>query len=283
MTDIKWLDEKIYWLSAMLGVNNDLFLKNFNSTSEYYTYFTSSKTEDIKQFIDIISKDLGFIPPITQYDWEGVLLDDEKLRGIMSSGQIIISMNNVGDKYSLSATTIHELMHYYLMNRKNIVLPDNIENEKITDLAAIVLGFGKFILNSKAIPVNVAHNVSLGLLTPEETAHAYTKISAMRNVKNLSFISLNGLGLLNQYEKSLKKNYKDTRVQSKENEPGILSKLIAAPLDLFLKIMDTIIRTPIKLFKRKKLKMCPYCRKKIDKDLTVCSKCNRLLIEHVSK
>lgn len=53
--------------------------------------------------------------------------------------------NNV---FEVSAILAHELMHYYLIEKKNILLPNMLENEILTDFATISAGLGIVVLNS---------------------------------------------------------------------------------------------------------------------------------------
>jgi len=193
--DANWIDEKIFWLTGVFFIDDSLFFSNFDATPEIYKYFESSTTRDIRKAVEIISGKLGFIAcPFIQYDWDGNI-DDNKARGVIGGGKIVISMMNVGDKYALSATTIHELMHYALIHEKKITLPDEKENEKITDLAAIVLGFGKIILNGKVL-TNKYVTTTLGVLTPEETAYAYKKICSLRSINDLRYLNDSALNIL---------------------------------------------------------------------------------------
>ena len=51
---------------------------------------------------------------------------------------------------AIGATLVHEISHQFLQSNE-ISYPNVDENEKLTDLASIVCGFGKFVLNGLAL------------------------------------------------------------------------------------------------------------------------------------
>jgi len=292
-----WIDEKIFWLTAIFNVDNSLFFSNFNATPEIYSYFESSKTKDIQKVVEIISNKLEFIAPSIEYDWDGNI-DDDETRGIIGKGRILISMMNTGDKYALSATTIHELMHYALMYRKNITLLDEEENEKITDLAAIVLGFGKIILNGKVL-TSYYIKTTLGVLTPKETAYAYKKICELRHTNNNNYLNDNALNILRgdpikndpRFETDYKRYETKKAILTVISIIGIMilslgevateTIISIAIIILFFIAIYWLIKVPKKVspvLKRKK-KKCPFCKKDIPNKAYTCPKCKRVLRE----
>ena len=100
-------------------------LWGYDSTTELYRHFESGKTQDAQKAVDIISKNFGIVPPTLHYDWSGELDHNLNIKGQMSKGQLTISLTFTLSKFALAATVAHELMHYILVYRKNITLPDN--------------------------------------------------------------------------------------------------------------------------------------------------------------
>lgn len=60
---------------------------------------------------------------------------------------IAINEKHKNDPYSAVAVLSHEIMHLYLMSRRRIFLPDEQENELLTDVATIYLGLGVLVIN----------------------------------------------------------------------------------------------------------------------------------------
>jgi len=265
----KWIDKQIYWLTAMLSANTS-YQKNYDSISELYSYFYSGKTGDAQKAVNLISKHLGMTPPIFHYDWSGELDHDSSLRGQMAKGQLTISLTFTLNKYLLAATVVHELMHYFLIYRKNIRLSDNLENEKTTDLAAIVLGFAVIMLNGKIIDRNKDKVSALGYLDFEELAYACDKINSLRNIKGYSGLTTDG----NQIVWGTIKNGNLIHRQNTNSNIGINLA--------FLKSRKKSIHNLISKHKsREEMKNCPFCRKKIKNRLYICNYCKRVVKEKI--
>lgn len=292
MIDNKWIDKKIYWLTAIFGTDDNFFINNFNATPYIYSFFETGKTDDIIKVVNFISDKLGFVPPNVQYDWSGEVDESEKIRGIMSQGRIVLSLLNTTNKYALAATTIHELMHYVLINRKGINLPDKTENEKITDLAAIVLGFGNLIFNGKVLKINSNAYEGLGILTIEETAYAYYKVCSLRKIYSTNFLTADVVEWLSKKggKKQGGKNQSTfeagyTTVGVGKQHWNIRQKFLKIIYSLPYKIKDTknILFIKIKqlikdIILKRKRKNCPFCKRKIQINFNSCPHCKRQIV-----
>lgn len=267
------MDEKILWLTAVFSVTQEDYIRNFNDTDTIYSFFTSGKTVDIKKAVEFLSQRFGFVAPSVQYDWSGEISDFDSVRGIMTEGRIILSILNTYNKYALAAVTVHELMHYALINRKNIIFPDRAENEKITDLAAIVIGFGNLILNGKAVKREEMGGVSetLGILTTKEAIYGYNKVCRLRGINNVEFLT--------PEVKSQVQSYKVTaNIETKKEKRSNLWKIIQGYCAVLYRIFWPFVKDRKQ---PRKFKKCPFCKKSIVFDSEICTFCNRLLIERV--
>lgn len=289
MDKYKWLDDKIYWLTAVTSVNEEQFKKNYNSTYDLYHFFESGKTIEAQKAVDFISKNLNIVAPFLHYDWSGELDHDLNTKGQMSKGQLTISLTFTTDKHALAATTVHELMHYFLMHRKNIVLPDNQENEKITDLVAIVLGLGNIMLNGKVLSIEDRKINTLGYLTLEEIAYAYKKVDSLRNVSDYYHLTYNAKRILDgTIENNSGVNFKSNKYQTQKPYKPI--SLFTSVKFGFKKILYWLNiaskKTPIflknllsNLYAFTQRKDCPFCHKNISKKSRICKFCKRTLVE----
>ncbi len=282
----KWIDEKIYWLTAVMSVNNDIFQKNLSSIAELYRYFESGKTEDAQKAVNLISKNLSIVPPNLHYDWSGELDHNLNIKGQMSKGQLTISLTFTLSKFALAATVVHELMHYFLIYRKNITLPDNLDNEKITDLSAIVLGFGKIMLNGKVINFEKQKINTLGYLSLEEIAYAFKKISALRNVNDFAYLTYDANRIIDgtiRYNDNFtsRKGLLDGNIDLKFfKEPFIfLWQLILKLSRLIKRSIIFLHKTFMNLLHSLQRKSCPFCHKNIERNSIVCKFCKRTLRE----
>ena len=290
----KWVDDKIYWLTAMLSVTNDIFQKNYNSIPELYRHFESGKTQDAQKAVDIISKNFGIVPPALHYDWSGELDHNLNIKGQMSKGQITISLTFTLSKYALAATVAHELMHYILIYRKNITLTDNTENEKVTDLAAIVLGLGNIMLNGKFIGAEGNKISTLGYLTFEEIAYAYKKIDNLRSVSNYSNLTYDAKrildGIIEHANSATGFNFRSSKhpSQAPYKTMSLYESIIFGFKKTYywLNVVSKKILTFVKnllasLYGFTQRKKCPFCHYSISRVSRKCGHCNRTLMEPV--
>jgi len=93
---------------------------------------------------------------------------------------------------SVAATLCHELCHKWLQIRK-INSPNKVENEILTDITSVYLGFGKIMLNGSESEKVERHTtpdgiqtihegISVGYLNRFQLAFVYCMVSAMRKI-----------------------------------------------------------------------------------------------------
>jgi hypothetical protein len=278
MSNKEWVDKNIYWLTSMLSVKDDVFRKNYDSPPDLYRHFESGKTEDAQKAIDLISKHLGIVPPILHYDWSGELDHDTNIKGQMTRGQLTVSLTFTVNKYLLAATAIHELMHYYLIQRNYISLPDQAENEKITDLSAIVLGLGSPMLNGKVISIEDKQIRTLGYLSLEEIAYAYKKIHDLRKMIGYSYLTSDSLRIMNG---TITKNnsYHGQSASSSDITLESVKKSFLLMNKSIKKLFINSKQNLSNIINSSKKKSCPFCHRQIQKDTVICKFCKRTLIE----
>ncbi len=275
----KWVDEKINWLTAVLAVTKELFQKNYDLIYSIYPYLESGKTEDAQKVVNLISKNLNIAPPLLRYDWSGELDHDAASRGQMSNGQIIVSLTFTKNKYLLAATVVHELMHYVLIHRKNVILPDTLENEKLTDLAAMVLGLEGVMLNGKVIDTFKDKINTLGYLSLEEIAYASQKIHSARNIKG--YVNLNNYGL--QIINGTISNAQNTQ-HSYDSDLDLkaIKKMFGSAGKHAKTLLANSKRSFSNVISSSQRKNCPFCRKSIQKDSDICKFCHRVIRERIN-
>lgn len=273
-----WIDEKIYLLTATLSVSKELFQKNYDFIYSVYPYLESGKTEDAQKVVNLISKNLNIIPPAVHYDWSEELDHDMNSRGQMSEGQLIVSLTFTSNKYLLAATVIHELMHYFLIHRKNVALPDKLENEKLTNLAAIVLGFEIVMLNGKVIDIVKDKINTLGYLSFEEIAYASQKIHTLRNLQG--YINLNSYGwqIING---TISKAQNIQYSYDSDFNFGSIKKTFLSANKYAKNLLIGTKRKLSNVISSSHRKSCPFCHKNIQKDSITCKFCNRVLKEKI--
>lgn len=108
------------------------------------------------------------------------------------SREIRINMKEGYNFHTVAAIICHEITHHYLFGR-NVRLSDTDENERLTDLAAVYLGFGLYMLlgykpykvdrtstNGSAGTVTKTISYSVGYLKPEQIGYAIKKTNQLR-------------------------------------------------------------------------------------------------------
>ena len=94
-----------------------------------------------------------------------------------------IPFHYLGKKHGLGAVLAHELTHVVLFSQ-GLVLSDISENEMLTDLAAVYIGFGKLMLNGLFVPANGPGTKAtlLGYLPFDLIVYSYQTVNKMRNI-----------------------------------------------------------------------------------------------------
>ncbi|MEM3473763.1 MAG: hypothetical protein QW735_04155 [archaeon] len=152
----KWIEEQLNFLFARF---KDYYPSSrnffFEPTQETYVGLESGDEKDLNFVVSKISQHIGLSEaPLAKYDWSIKL-------GYHIAGQAIIDRKNqinivrvpfkfVGNYYAIGSIIAHEMSHFFLFS-KELVLNDEVENEKLTDLMSVFLGLGKLMLNGKVL------------------------------------------------------------------------------------------------------------------------------------
>jgi hypothetical protein len=150
--DYNWVQKEI----IKLGQNN-LFIESLSMlepTDEIYGKLSCGDQYELQNVVNLMGEHLHLSNiPLVKYDWS-LKIPIHAAGRIRNPGsdksEIHIPFSIIGKPFALGATLAHEISHQ-LLNLNGISYPDVIENEKLTDLASIVLGFGKFVLNGLAL------------------------------------------------------------------------------------------------------------------------------------
>lgn len=185
---VQTLLEKLIFLEARTGA--DVRYRTMDPfTSPFYDHLSIQRTaRDIAQFAGLT----GFTFII------GVAKQDEKVGGhidLSASGpEVFIEIDSDLMEFpdAVAATLCHEICHKWLQSH-GIWLPISIDNEILTDIAAVFLGFGKVMLNGCNV-TNVAHRpvangtqtitktLRSGYLDRDQFALVYRLVCAMRRL-----------------------------------------------------------------------------------------------------
>lgn len=214
----KWIDEKVEYLYSQIGrVPQKDFL--FEPTKEFYE---TLERIDLIPSIDVVldnikrdkppyvtfsaateslAKHLGRdIPKIEFCPLKGAS-NGRNIAGRITiagrSEKIEISSEFKEKELQLGRILAHEISHDFLYS-EDIKLPNIEENERLTDLASLMLGFGKLVLNGMEERMGI-QSLRLGYLSPADTAYAYVRINALYGVleeKSLKNLTHNALKLV---------------------------------------------------------------------------------------
>ena len=186
----KWIDEKIKILDVKLCAfkpnNSDFF---FEPTKHIYDKLDSGFDLDLQYVAREIAYHIGidFIPNC-KYEW-GLKMELEvagQISSSTSSHSIEIPFYYAGRKYAVGYIIAHEMTHAFLFS-KGISLNDSKENEVFTDLTAIFIGLGKFLMNGVIVTNEKCDNegLILGYLSPELITYCYNSVCEHRDIHNL--------------------------------------------------------------------------------------------------
>jgi hypothetical protein len=138
----------------------------FLPTNDIYEKLATGDTCELQNVVDLMSNHLKLSHiPIAKYDWS-LKIPFHAIGQIKNSGTevsvISIPFSSVGKPYAIGAILAHEMSHQILALSK-MYYPNLDENEKLTDLASIAIGFGKLVLNGLAIEASGVEGMSVNL------------------------------------------------------------------------------------------------------------------------
>lgn len=220
--DQEWVDESLNWLRMELGEEHFNSLSTILPTDEFYPWkftgtikdaeFVLERTMELMQITDVnIQLDLFNNSPIVGSD--GYILTtpgDKKGNWDSASGMyqqiengILISIEQSQLNYpeSLIATISHELSHCILLGENRL----EINDEYLTDLTAVVYGFGIFIGNSrfKFSSSDIGWQTSNQGYLPEQVI-AYAMACLQQTRKEEDFTAFLNKSMKNHYNRCLK-------------------------------------------------------------------------------
>ena len=168
-----WLEGRVAWIVREFGIerlreevvlpNDDFFPDEYNGTEDDVRRLFKQVCEYMG--VDPGRVDLRFyrvgdrraLTPLDGWAWTVGLYPDKEGRAVIQ-----IEESQFNEPLSLVATFAHELAHVLLLGEHRLK-EDEEDGERVTDLLAVLLGFGVFMANSASHT-----NVFLGLLEGRE-------------------------------------------------------------------------------------------------------------------
>ena len=100
-------------------------------------------------------------------------------------GEINILIKPQYDVDAIIAIACHECAHHFLYKRK-ATLSDKDENERLTDLATIYMGFDEYMKRAYTVrQVDSHHSAKLGYLNSSEMSYAHVVVERLRLVEEM--------------------------------------------------------------------------------------------------
>lgn len=157
-------------------------------TQEIYDKLVSGDEHDLQAVVNLMAHHLKISRiPIAKYEWS-LKIPAHAAGEIRNPGAevsvIRIPFAFVGKAYAIGAILAHEMSHQFLAIA-GIWYPDVGNNEKLTDLASLAIGFGKFVLNGLALEASGVEGMAvvLGYIEPETKMLAYLHSCHLHGVR----------------------------------------------------------------------------------------------------
>ena len=228
LEDKNWVDDNINWLRNELSEEHFLSIETVTPTEKYFSenYNDAEKNAEyflsqVMQLMDIKDLEVELIffsdDNFVEMDDGRVLTTNENEEGSYQSALGIYEMNEKGfkiyierkqlkDPMSLIATISHELSHEILLGENRI----DENDEYLTDLTAIVYGFGIFLGNTKFNFKQYSNNgffgwqsSKQGYLPEQVIAYAMAKLSFERE-EEVSYSKYLNKSMKEYFDKSIK-------------------------------------------------------------------------------
>jgi hypothetical protein len=188
----EWVDYRLAFLSEKIGFCRTRKADyNFEPSEVFYSQLESGEESDLESAVSLIGKHIGIdrIPNV-MFEW-GIKMELEVAGQInVDTGEIKVPFYYAGKKYPLGTILSHEVTHSFLKS-KGVWLSDELQNEMLTDAAAVFLGLGKLYLNGVLSDANDCSPESLKLcyLSPELIGYCYKQINEVRGIAAESYLS----------------------------------------------------------------------------------------------
>jgi len=196
----EWIDEKVDYLHSKIGGNFVLFeptkefyeklekidiilpieqvLKNIDENRPPYVTFDDA-TKSLEKHLGRRIPKIEFYPMGFGTNINGSYIAGKiQVRG--ESREIQISSDYKKKAKQLGTILAHELAHDFLFSI-GTTLTNSDENEKLTDLASIMLGLGKLTLNGIEEKTDSGRK-KLCYLSSSDLAYAYVKVNSLYKV-----------------------------------------------------------------------------------------------------
>lgn len=299
------------YLSSTLGiykphVGDEFF---FEPSPGFYGFIAQGTTEALNEGMRILARHIesrncpiieewqGMTNPLTTLEYD--FAENNEPPGLIKyngphRSKIELCITNKHSPFVMGAILAHELTHFYLFN-KGIILNDEIENERFTDLATVYLGLGKLTLNGyepiiwEIRRTNKTYTYSIGYLSTDEIAMILYNLCKFRNISiEIAKVNLSekSLELLLNWKVIVDKYYKEIQDCQKKLE---IKNLRKAKLKKFIKKILFLdrqkdLKLPKPSSEKFRIIVCDNCNQKLkipikEKALQVkCPKCNNEFI-----
>lgn len=206
MASFNWITKEFSYLTGRMGVYRlDACEKFFfEPTKEFYQSISNGAVANLNQAVQNIASFIECSTYPVIEEWDGlqnplVTKDYDWTKSKEPAGMIyfcdprhsIIHLN-MTNRYSpnvLSAVIAHEITHHFLMH-KSIGYTNELENERLTDLATVYLGLGKLTVNGYE-PITwdvlrqgkrIQYSYKVGYLETQDLAEALYCLCTFRSI-----------------------------------------------------------------------------------------------------
>src|SRR5690554_3971065 len=287
--DTKWIKNDILFIINQTGYVRPKKYFLFEPDYKFYKRLNNcfkykNKKEILQKAVNELSDHINISdPPIVN------LIDNPKnknpgifLYDYYGKHNIKVNFELIHNSYSLAAVLAHELTHYYLF-KENLQKEGKENNEKLTDLMSVYLGFGKIMLNgyepynlmniSKSDFIADKKNVNTEKVCNNKIcAYGYLKV---RDISNVFVI------LCTFYNISFEKAIKNVCMKAQKHIKNSYKEIKKS--NYFVKNKSKITKEELMIAR------CYYCGQKLrfpvkKKDLIIkCPTCNKKIILYADK
>lgn len=172
---------------------------NFEPSTEFYNNLSDGDQLGLQRAINTLCEHMGMKPPQGSYEWSIKFTPEVAGSYHILENEIRVPVVMAGNSHALGQILAHELAHHYALNNR-IHLPDRNENERLTDVISILLGFGKLVLSGKNTIDDVYTIHSLGYIDSREICMIYERYLLDNEIKDgYANLTQNGNELQQQF------------------------------------------------------------------------------------